>query len=230
MTGAGVFAAGVGAWWLFDSSPYPYAEWPRPERMVLDLTLPFLTNRRLDAVVGVRPGDRVLEIGPGTGLQALHIASQLGPSGRLDIVDIQQAMLDCVMRRADAKGIGGIVPTRADARELPFADASFDAAYLVCTLGEIPDPLAVLSEVRRVLKPMGNLVVGEFVDPHYVSLVTLKRYASERGFEIATCKGPRLAYLARLRPDGNLLSRPACPASRKRGAKSVATASQSVDS
>jgi ubiquinone/menaquinone biosynthesis C-methylase UbiE len=214
IAGAGVFAAGVGVWWLFDSAPYPYAEWPRPERMVLDLPLPFMANRRLDALVGVRPRDRVLEIGPGTGLQALHIASQLGPQGRLDIVDIQQAMLDCVMRRADARGIGGIVPTCADARELPFADASFDAAYLVCTLGEVPDPLAVLSEVRRVLKPTGNLVVGEFIDPHYVPLVTLKRYASECGFEIAMCQGPRLAYLALLRPDDSLLSQPSRSAAR----------------
>ncbi len=224
IAGAGVFAAGVGAWWLFDPAPYPYAEWPHPERMVLDLSLPFLTNRRVDALVGARPGDRVLEIGPGTGLQALHIASQLGPFGRLDIVDIQQAMLDCVMRRADAKGIRGIVPTCADARELGFADASFDAVYLVCALGEIPDPLLVLGEVRRVLKPTGNLVIGEFIDPHYVPLATLKRYAGECGFEIAMRKGPPFAYLALLRPDGSLLSRPASPASRKPGTKSVATA------
>jgi Methyltransferase domain len=146
IAGAGVFAAGVGVWWLFDSAPYPYAEWPRPERMVLDLPLPFMANRRLDGLVGVRPRDRGLEIGPGTGLQALHIASQLGPQGRLHIVDIQQAMLNCVMRRADARGIGGIVGTCADACELPFADASFDAAYLVCTLGEVPDP-------RRTYRP-----------------------------------------------------------------------------
>ena len=200
MTGAGVFAAGVGAWWLFDSSPYPYAEWPRPERMVLDLTLPFLTNRRLDAVVGVRPGDRVLEIGPGTGLQALHIASQLGPSGRLDIVDIQQEMLDHVMSRAAEKALDIVHPHRADARELPFEDRTFDAVYLVTALGEIPEPDRVLAAAARVLKPGGRLVVGEFFDRHWIPFGRLHRLADTQGLHLTARRGPSMAYLARFRP------------------------------
>jgi ubiquinone/menaquinone biosynthesis C-methylase UbiE len=195
IVGASLGAAAAVAWWLMDSAPYPYAQ-----RALLDIPLPFLTNRRLDALLGAQPGERVLGIGPGTGLQALHVARRLGPSGRLDVVDIQQAMLDCVRRRADARGIGGIVPARADARQLPFADGSFDAAYLVTALGEIPDPLAALRELRRVIRPEGRLVVGEFFDRHYVPLVTLLRYASASGFEPATHLGIPVAYLARLRP------------------------------
>lgn len=83
---------------------------------------------------------------------------------------------------------------------MPFADASFDAAYLVTALGEIPDPLAALRELRRVLKPAGRLVVGEFFDRHYVPLVTLLRYANVSGFEPAMHIAPPVAYLARLRP------------------------------
>lgn len=195
VAGAGVAAAAVAAWWVTDAAPYPYAQ-----RALLDLPLPFLTNRRLDALLGPRPGERVLEIGPGTGLQALYVAKQLGPAGRLDIVDIQQAMLDHVVRRAKAKGIGGIVPAHADARQLPFDDASFDAAYLVTALGEIPDSLAALREVRRVLKPAGRLVVGEFVDRHYVPLITLLHHANASGFDLTTHIGPPIAYFARLRP------------------------------
>lgn len=195
LAGASIAAAAAATWWLADSAPYPYAQ-----RALLDIPLPFLTNRRLDALLGVRPGERVLEIGPGTGLQALHVARQLAPSGRLDIVDVQQAMLDCVMRRADARDIRGIVPSRADACQLPFPDGSFDAAYLVTALGEIPDQLAALRELRRVLRPEGRLVVGEFFDRHYVPLVTLLRYASVAGFEPAMHLGTPVAYLARLRP------------------------------
>lgn len=195
IAGAGIAAAAVAAWWLTDSAPYPYAQ-----RAMLDLPLPFLTNRRLDALLGARPGERVLEIGPGTGLQALHVARQLAPSGLLNIVDIQQAMLEHVMRRADARDIGGIAAVRADARDLPFDDASFDAAYLVTALGEIPDTLAALRELRRVLKPTGRLVVGEFLDRHFVPLITLLRHANASGFEPATCIGPPIAYFARLRP------------------------------
>jgi ubiquinone/menaquinone biosynthesis C-methylase UbiE len=157
-----------------------------------------LTNRRLDALLGVRPGERVLEVGPGTGLQALHVAGQLGAGGRLDIVDIQQPMLDHVMRRAAPRKIGPIVPARADARDLPFEDGSFDAAYLVTVLGEIPDPGAAMREIRRVLKPGGRLVVGEFADRHYVPLVTLLGYANDAGLRPSAWLGPPLAYFARL--------------------------------
>ena len=195
LVGVGAAATAVAAWWLTDAAPYPYSQ-----HALLDLPLPFLTNRRLDALLGARPGERVLEIGPGTGLQALHVARQLGPSGRLNVVDNQRAMLDHVMRRAEAKGIGAIVPVHADARKLPIGGASFDAAYLVTALGEIPDPLAALREVRRVLKPTGRLVVGEFIDRHYVPLVTLLSHANTSGFDLATRIGPPIAYFARLRP------------------------------
>jgi ubiquinone/menaquinone biosynthesis C-methylase UbiE len=194
-------AAAAAAWWWTDSAPYPYAQ-----RILLDLPLPFLTNRRLDALLGARPGERILEIGPGTGLQALHVAALLGADGRLDIVDVQQPMLDHVMCRAAARRIGPIVPAMADARKLPFDDGSFDAAYLVTVLGEIPDPRAVLREIRRVLKPGGRLVVGEFLDRHYIPLVTLLGHANDAGLRPSAWLGPPLAYFAKFeRPSGHVV-------------------------
>jgi ubiquinone/menaquinone biosynthesis C-methylase UbiE len=189
-------AAAAAAWWHTDSAPYPYAQ-----RRLLDLPLPFLTNRRLDALLGIRPGERVLEIGPGTGLQALHVAGLLGSAGRLDIIDVQDEMLEHVMRRARAVGITSITAAKADARQLPFPAATFDAAYLVTVLGEIPEPAAAVRELRRVLKPTGRLVVGEFLDRHYVPVVDLLRYGNAAGLELSGRLGPPLAYLARLRPD-----------------------------
>lgn len=189
--GAGIAAT---VWWWSDRAPYPYAQ-----RRMLDMQLPFLTNHRLDALLGPRPGERVLEIGPGTGLQALHVAVQLGATGRLDIVDVQQPMLDHVMRRAAASRIDTIVPTLADAARLPFPDASFDAAYLVTVLGEVPDPAAAIGELGRVLRPGGRLIVGEYFDPHFVPLVTLLRYANAAGLTLGARLGPPLAYLAQLR-------------------------------
>ena len=74
---AGAGAALAAAWWLGDTAPYPYAQ-----RGFLDVPLPFLTADRMDAVLRPRPAERMLEIGPGTGLQSLHVAPQVGPEGR----------------------------------------------------------------------------------------------------------------------------------------------------
>lgn len=205
-TGAAAVAAG--AWWFSDRAPYPYSQ-----RRLLDLELPFLGLSDLDAVLRPRTGERMLELGPGTGLQALHVAPQLGPDGRLDIVDVQQEMLDHVMRRAKEEvqagrnAAGGnaaaaIVPHCSDARELPFDDGVFDAVYLVTALGEIPEPARVLSAAARVLKPGGRLVVGEFFDRHWIPFGRLHRLADGQGLHLAERRGPSLAYLARFRPCG----------------------------
>jgi ubiquinone/menaquinone biosynthesis C-methylase UbiE len=189
---AGLGAAGIGAWWMSDSAPYPYSQ-----HWLLDLPLPFLTLRRLDGVLEAGPGERVLEIGPGTGLQSLHVAPQVE---QLDIVDVQQPMLDHVMRRAKESHITNIVPTLADAHQLPFPDETFDAAYLVTALGEIPDPVMTLSQLRRVLKPGGRLVVGEFFDRHQVRPAHLIGHASAAGLRVSKRVGPPFAYYARLQP------------------------------
>jgi ubiquinone/menaquinone biosynthesis C-methylase UbiE len=194
LIGAGA-AGAVAAWWFTDSAPYPYSQ-----RWLLDLPLPFLTLNRLDHVLQARPDERILEIGPGTGLQSLHVAPQLGPDGQLDIVDIQQEMLDHVTDRAERQGVGNIVATHADAHELPFEDGTFDAAYLVTALGEIPDPAATLNQLRRVLKPTGRLVVGEFFDRHQIRASSLIGLAEDAGLRVAKLYGPPFAYYALLRP------------------------------
>ncbi|MER6301909.1 methyltransferase domain-containing protein [Kitasatospora sp. NPDC001539] len=190
-------AAGTAAlsWWAFDSAPYPYAQ-----RWLLDLPLPLLSQERLDAMLELRQGERVLEVGPGTGLQALRTAPQLGPGGRLDIVDVQQEMLDHVMGRAAQRGLGNITPTQADAHHLPFGNAVFDAAYLVTALGEIPQPEVTLRELSRVVKPSGRIVVGEFFDRHQVRRTALARHANAAGLHVTRLIGPPFSYYARLAP------------------------------
>ena len=180
---------------LTDRAPYPYAQ-----NLLLDIPLPFLTPTRLTQLLRPRAGEQMLEIGAGTGLQTLHVAPRLGPDGVLAAVDVQRRMLDHVMARAAERSVGNITPYLADARDLPFPDGQFDAAYLVTVLGEIPGRQAALRELRRVLKPEGRLVIGEFADKHYVPLATLARLANEVGLHLSHRTGVPFAYYALLTP------------------------------
>jgi ubiquinone/menaquinone biosynthesis C-methylase UbiE len=156
------------------------------------------TPAHLQRILEARPGERILEIGPGIGIHALPVARTLVPGGALDVFDVQQDMLDDLMRRAHAAGITNIVASRGDARKLPYGDAVFDAAYLVGVLGEIPDEHAALRELRRVLKPSGRLVVGEVLfDPDYVRFGTLQTRAAAAAFAFERRTGGALSYLAR---------------------------------
>ena len=150
---------------------------------------------RLLRMLAPRRGERILEIGPGVGVHALPVAAALRPDGVLDVLDAQQEMLDDLMRRAARRGLGNIVPRRGDAQRLPYPDATFDGAYLMSVLGEIPDAPLALRELRRVLKPGARLVVGEvLVDPDFISVPTLRKMAGDAGFVLERQLGPRVAY------------------------------------
>jgi ubiquinone/menaquinone biosynthesis C-methylase UbiE len=147
-----------------------------------------------------RDGERVLEIGPGVGIYSLPIAAALGPSGVLDVVDVQAEMLADVLRRAEQAGVQNIVATHGDAQQLPYPDATFDAAYLISVLGEIPGPTLALGELRRVLKSGGRLIVGEFlIDPDFTSAKRVRKMAARAGFALEQVVGPRWAYFALFR-------------------------------
>jgi ubiquinone/menaquinone biosynthesis C-methylase UbiE len=91
------------------------------------------------------------------------------------------------------------VPTRSDARSLPYSDASFDGAYLVTVLGEIPDQEAALRELRRVVEPGGRIVVGElFGDPHMVTHGALRDRAEAAGLRVERKLGGLLWHFTRL--------------------------------
>jgi ubiquinone/menaquinone biosynthesis C-methylase UbiE len=81
-------------------------------------------------------------------------------------------------------GVTNVVPTKGNAQALPYQDGSLDAAYLIATLGEVPDRGRALAEIRRVLKRCGRLVVGEvLLDPHRVSSGELRGLAAAAGLK-----------------------------------------------
>jgi len=180
-------------WWRKNPSACPYGQ-----RFWVEAPHPVITPDRLRSVLRPEPGERLLEIGVGTGYYSLDLAGWV-PDGTLELFDLQQEFLDHVMRRAAEGGLGNLVPTRGDATALPYDDASMDAVILTAVLGEIPDTAAALREIRRVLKPTGRLVVGElFGDPHFTTLASLKSQATAAGLAYAEHSGNWFAYFARL--------------------------------
>jgi ubiquinone/menaquinone biosynthesis C-methylase UbiE len=185
-------------WWRRHPSACPYGQ-----RFWVEAPHPFITRERLLQALALAPGETVLEVGPGTGYYTLPVARALQPGGTLHIADVQPEMLEHATGKAREAGIDNVEPREADARSLPYAAASFDAAYLVAVLGEVPDQDAALRELRRVLRPGGRLVVGElFGDPHMVGERTLRRRCASAGLRFERRIGPPFGYFAVLRREG----------------------------
>jgi ubiquinone/menaquinone biosynthesis C-methylase UbiE len=194
LTLAGAAAGlGVALWWRKNPSACPYNQ-----RFWIQAPHPLITRSRLRQALEPRAGERVLEVGPGTGYYALEVAEWIAPDGRLEIFDLQQEMLDHTLRHAAERGLENVAATQGDATRLPYEDASFDAAYLVTVLGEIPDQAAALLELRRVLKSGGRLVVGEVaLDPHVVFPGPLRERAEAAGLRFDRQVGGKLGFFAR---------------------------------
>jgi ubiquinone/menaquinone biosynthesis C-methylase UbiE len=191
--GAALMTLGAALWWRKNPSACPYGQ-----RFWVEAPHPFITRDRLRQVLRPEPGERLLEIGVGTGYYSLDMAEWVGPAGKLELFDLQQKFLDHVMAAGAERGLTNLAPTRGDATALPYEDASVDAVILTAVLGEIPDTAAALTEIRRVLKPGGRLVVGElFGDPHFTTLASLKAQAGGVGLGYQEHRGNWFGYFAR---------------------------------
>ena len=125
---------------------------------VYDLTFgPTLHPGRLHArermVIG--PGDRILEVGVGTGINASLYPSHCHVTG----IDLSTSMLDKARERVARQGLRNIRLLEMDAAALTFADNSFDIVYAPYLVSVVPDPVKVVKEMRRVCRPGGRIVI-----------------------------------------------------------------------
>ncbi len=145
--------------------------------------------------VGIQPGERVLELGPGPGAFTVDAARRTEPDGTLVAVDLQPQMIAAVDKRVQEAQLTNVETHVANAYELPMEDESIDRAFLVTVLPEIPDRQRALAELRRVLKPGGVLsITEEFLDPDYPLARTTIRWAEQAGFELAESHGNWWVY------------------------------------
>ncbi len=107
-------------------------------------------------LAAVRPGECVLDVACGTGLVSFRLAAAVGPTGAVVGTDISGEMVAMARHTAAKRGVAHASFERADAEDLPYPDAFFDAA--VCGLGlmYVPDPVAALRAWHRLLKPGGR--------------------------------------------------------------------------
>jgi len=103
----------------------------------------------------LQPNDLTLEVGIGTGLNL----PLYPPTSRLIGIDLSQEMLDKAVERVQTLAMPNVTLKVMDATKLDFADSEFDKAVATYTISAVPDPVAVLREMRRVVKPGGVIVI-----------------------------------------------------------------------
>jgi phosphatidylethanolamine/phosphatidyl-N-methylethanolamine N-methyltransferase len=118
---------------------------------------PTLHPGRVQAIrrLGIAPGDRVLEVGVGTGINACLYPSDCHVTG----IDFSAPMLEKARERFARKGVENVRLQEMDAASLKFASDTFDIVYAPYVISVVADPVAVVREMQRVCKPGGRIVV-----------------------------------------------------------------------
>jgi phosphatidylethanolamine/phosphatidyl-N-methylethanolamine N-methyltransferase len=133
---------------------------------VYDLTFgPTLHPGRLQAIqrMGIQPGERVLEVGVGTGINLSLYPKNCSVTG----IDFSGSMLEIARERAARKDIRNVRLLQMDAADLKFAEDSFDIVYAPYLISVVPDPVKVAREMRRVCRPGGRIILlNHFLSPN----------------------------------------------------------------
>lgn len=117
-------------------------------------------QERLLALANIRPGEHVLDVACGTGLVTFRAADAVGPPGRVLGTDISAAMVARLSTEATRRGVSHLTAERRDAEQLQLDDEQFDVALCALGLMYVPEPVAALREMYRVLKPGGRAVAA----------------------------------------------------------------------
>ncbi len=131
------------------------------------LTESFTGLADLHPHLGLRPGERLLDLGAGAGFDAILAARAVSPDGTVTGLDVAEAMVAKARRAATLVNVENVAFERGDAEAMPFSDGSFDVALVNGIFNLCPDKPPAARELFRVLRPGGRAVVAEitFTDP-----------------------------------------------------------------
>jgi SAM-dependent methyltransferase len=117
----------------------------------------------------LQPGEDVLDVGCGAGMDTLVAAQMVGPSGSVTGIDMTPEMVAKARGSVTEMGLDNVTIVEGSAEQLPFEDASFDVAISNGVIDLIPDKDAVFSEITRVLRPGGRIQLADVTIQNPVS-------------------------------------------------------------
>jgi len=156
-------------WWLVPVLENPYFQVVAGAELLMDRA-------------GIGPGMAVLDAGCGPGRMTVPMSARVGDAGRIVALDRQPRMLQRLQERVADRSLGNVETVLGKLGEGLLPAAAFDVAVLVTVLGEIPDKVGALVEIRNALRSGGVLSVTEVLpDPHYQSLTRVRALAAAAG-------------------------------------------------
>ena len=136
-------------------------------------------------LLNIKPGMRVLELGPGSGLFTAEAARLVGAHGQLIGVDLQLGMLRPLRQDVQAAGLCNALLVAASAEHMPLADGSIDLIFAIAVLPMIRNKRQALAELGRLLRTDAVLAVSEeLIEPEYVPAIMSRQWCKQAGFTL----------------------------------------------